>query len=67
MLERAREYNADANKPLCVERLRIFGSYVDPQIDPLRDVDVDVELSFGLRTRAHKTRLQRQSISLVHG
>lgn len=53
LLERAREYNADANKPLYVERLRIFGSYLDPQIDPLGDVDV--ELSFGMRTRDHKT------------
>jgi hypothetical protein len=29
MLERARDYNTDANKPLYVERLRIFGSYLD--------------------------------------
>lgn len=48
MLERAREYNADASRPLFVQRLRIFGSYLDPQIDPLGDVDV--ELSFGMRT-----------------
>lgn len=53
MLKRAREYNADATKPLYVDRLRIFGSYLDPQIDPLGDVDV--ELSFGMRTRDHKT------------
>lgn len=51
MLERAREYNADASRPLYVERLRIFGSYLDPQIDPLGDVDV--ELSFGMRTTDH--------------
>lgn len=51
MLERAREYNADPDKPLYVERLRIFGSYLDPQVDPLGDVDV--ELSFGMRTRDH--------------
>ncbi len=48
MLERAREYNADASRPLYVERLRIFGSYLDPQIDLLGDVDI--ELSFGMRT-----------------
>ncbi|WP_248761227.1 hypothetical protein [Pseudarthrobacter sp. SSS035] len=39
-------------KPLYVERLRIFGSYLDPQIYALGDVDV--ELSFGMRTRDHK-------------
>jgi len=53
MLERAREYNTDANKPLYVDRLRIFGSYLDPKIDPLGDVDV--ELSFGMRTKDQKT------------
>ncbi|EMY33000.1 hypothetical protein D477_017252 [Arthrobacter crystallopoietes BAB-32] len=53
MVERAGEYNSDPNKPLYVERLRIFGSYLDPHIDPLGDVDV--ELSFGMRTRDHKT------------
>jgi hypothetical protein len=51
MLQRAREYNADASRPLYVERLCIFGSYLDPQIDPLGDVDV--ELSFGMRTTDH--------------
>ena len=35
MLDRARDYNTDANKPLYVERLRIFGSYLDPRRDPL--------------------------------
>ena len=53
IVERAREYNSDPNKPLYVERLRVFGSYLDPRIDPLGDVDV--ELSFGMRTRDHKT------------
>lgn len=49
MLDRAREYNADPARPLYVERLRIFGSYLNPAIDPLGDVDV--ELSIGQRTR----------------
>lgn len=53
LLERAREYNTDAARPLYVDRLRIFGSYLDPQIDPLGDIDV--ELSFGMRTRDHKS------------
>jgi predicted nucleotidyltransferase len=42
MLERAREYNTDAKKPLYVDRLRIFGSYLDPKIDPLGDVDLRI-------------------------
>jgi hypothetical protein len=49
MLDRAREYNADPARPLYVERLRIFGSYLNPEVDPLGDVDV--ELSIGQRTR----------------
>jgi hypothetical protein len=52
LLERARLYNADPGMPLFVERLRIFGSYLDPTVDPLGDVDV--ELSFGMRTRDHQ-------------
>jgi predicted nucleotidyltransferase len=47
LLERAHEYNADGCKPLFVERLRIFGSYLRPDVDPLGDVDV--ELIFGRR------------------
>jgi hypothetical protein len=49
MLDRAREYNADPARPLYVERLRIFGSYLNPAIDLLGDVDV--ELSIGQRIR----------------
>jgi hypothetical protein len=49
MLDRAREYNSNAARPLYVERLRIFGSYLNPEVDPLGDVDV--ELSIGQRTR----------------
>ncbi|WP_426977337.1 hypothetical protein ACQCSU_21135 [Pseudarthrobacter sp. O4] len=45
MVERAREYNADAGKPLYVERLRLFGSCLIPAIDP----PGDLELTFGLR------------------
>jgi hypothetical protein len=47
LLERARGYNADGGRPLFIARLRIFGSYLQPDIDPLGDVDV--ELSFGRR------------------
>jgi hypothetical protein len=47
LVDRARRYNADPAKPLYVERLRIFGSYLDPTVDPLGDIDI--ELSFGKR------------------
>ena len=42
ILEGAREHNADTNKPLYIDRLGIFGSYVNPKIDPLGDVDVEL-------------------------
>jgi hypothetical protein len=48
MLDRARAYNADAGKILYVDRLRIFGSYLDESVQQLGDLDV--ELVFGHRT-----------------
>lgn len=42
MLERARDYNSDSTKPYYVQRLRIFGSFLDTTIDPLGDVDVEL-------------------------
>lgn len=48
MVERAKAYNADPTKPCFVQRLRIFGSYLDTAVDPLGDVDV--ELALGQRT-----------------
>lgn len=47
LLERARSYNADPGKPMFIDRLRLFGSYLDPGVDPLGDVDV--ELVYGRR------------------
>jgi hypothetical protein len=47
LLKRAHAYNADQGKPLFVDALRVFGSYLDPQIDPLGDVDI--ELTYGRR------------------
>lgn len=40
LLERAHTYNADTDKPLFINTLRIFGSYLSPEIDPIRDIDV---------------------------
>lgn len=47
LLERARAYNADPVKPLFLNSLRVFGSYLNPEIDPLGDVDI--ELTYGRR------------------
>lgn len=44
MLDRARTCNADPGKPYYVQRLRIFGSYLDRSVDPLGDVDVELVL-----------------------
>lgn len=47
LLERAQAYNADPGKPLFLNSLRVFGSYLNPEIDPLGDVDI--ELTYGRR------------------
>lgn len=47
LLGRARAYNADPSKPVFIDTLRVFGSYLDPEIDPVGDVDV--ELAYGRR------------------
>lgn len=44
LLERAMAYNEDTSKPLFVRRLRVFGSYLDPEADHLGDVDIEVRL-----------------------
>lgn len=53
LVERAAVYNAEATKPLFIDRLRIFGSYLQTEIDPLGDVDI--ELSYGRRITDPKT------------
>lgn len=47
LLERARAYNADPSRPMFIDTLRAFGSYLSPEIDPLGDVDI--ELAYGRR------------------
>lgn len=42
LVERARAYNADPSRLMYVERLRIFGSYLDTNVDPLGDLDVEI-------------------------
>lgn len=42
LLERVRLYNIDLTRPYYVQRLRIFGSYLNKTIDPLGDVDVEL-------------------------
>lgn len=47
LLQRARAYNADPSKPMFIDTLRVFGSYLDAEVDPVGDVDV--ELAYGRR------------------
>lgn len=61
MLDRARAYNSDPDKPYYVQRLRIFGSYLDKSIDPLGDVDI--ELVLGQRTTDTKKLLRYATAS----
>lgn len=35
----ARTYNADPSKPMFIDTLRAFGSYLNPDIDPVVDVE----------------------------
>lgn len=44
LLERTHRMNADSERLFSVQRLRVFGSYVDAEIDPLGDVDIEVVL-----------------------
>lgn len=52
LLERAHTYNADPDKPLFINTLRVFGSYLSPEIDPIGDVDI--ELTYGRRITDQK-------------
>jgi hypothetical protein len=61
MLDRARAYNADPAKPGYLQRLRVFGSYLDRAVDPLGDVDV--ELVLGRRLNDPKEVLRYASAS----
>jgi predicted nucleotidyltransferase len=53
LLERAQVYNADPGKPMFIDTLRVFGSYLSPEIDPLGDVDI--ELTYGRRITDQQT------------
>lgn len=53
LLERAQAYNADPGKPMFIDTLRVFGSYLNPGIDPLGDVDI--ELTYGRRITDQQT------------
>ncbi|WP_311245352.1 MULTISPECIES: hypothetical protein [unclassified Microbacterium] len=44
VIERAEGINADPAKIFFVERLRVFGSYLDPEVDPLGDLDIELVL-----------------------
>lgn len=51
VLERTRNYNADPAKPLWITRVEVFGSYLDPNIDSLGNLDFGV--TFEHRDRRH--------------
>ncbi len=42
VIERARAYNADPARLLTVAEIVVFGSYLDPAVDPLGDLDLAV-------------------------
>lgn len=42
VIERAKTYNADPQRIRFIERLRVFGSYLDPDVQELGDVDLEV-------------------------
>jgi predicted nucleotidyltransferase len=42
VIERARAYNADPVRLLTVTEIVVFGSYLDPAVDPLGDLDLAV-------------------------
>jgi hypothetical protein len=44
VLERVRAYNADPSRLLTVTRMEIFGSYLDPDVDRLGDLDLAVSI-----------------------
>jgi hypothetical protein len=44
VVERARTYDQDDTKPLRMKRLRVFGSYLDENVNTLSDLDLVVEL-----------------------
>lgn len=44
VIERARSYNADPTRLLTVKEIIVFGSYLDPDIDPLGDLDLAVTI-----------------------
>lgn len=45
VIERASEYNTTEGYLLSVDRLRVFGSYLDPAVDRLGDLDIEVTVS----------------------
>ncbi|WJL97053.1 hypothetical protein QSU92_07780 [Microbacterium sp. ET2] len=42
VIERAKTYNADPQRIRFIERLRVFGSYLDPDVQELGDIDLEV-------------------------
>jgi predicted nucleotidyltransferase len=45
VLELARAYNTDVSKPYLVTEISVFGSYLDPDIDELGDLDLGLKFA----------------------
>ena len=66
MVERAAAYNDDDAHFLIVSRLRVFGSYLDPDVDPLGDVDVAVEFRDRTDDSLDADRYSQRAMAYAH-
>lgn len=64
VIERARAFNADATRLAIVAELVVFGSFLDPDIDELGDLDLAV--SFGSRMPMSADSDERTEILLAY-
>lgn len=69
VLERARAYNAESGRIRYVDRLRVFGSYLDPNLQRLGDLDLEIVIGRRERSveaaRAYAAASGRQFNSLL--
>lgn len=75
LLERAKEWNANPDRLISIDEVVVFGSYLDPMVVRLGDVDIAVSLSkwpehqthevFNQRARAHSRASGRTFSSFV--
>lgn len=46
LVERADAFNNLPRKPLFIERVTVFGSYLDPEVQSLGDLDIHIEFAY---------------------